>query len=173
LIKWQRVHRLVGSIEPAWVAENLFLDSLLFLKVLPRDARELLDLGAGAGFPGVPLKIVLPEIRLTLVEARSRRASFLSALVRELGLSEVQVINARAEELIDQPRFRFDAVVMRCAGSLDDVLPTAVKLLRAGGRAVASGPPVSTKLPCGAWVEVPGPRGARRFAVFDKPATIV
>ena len=169
LTKWQRIHRLVGSVEPKWVAENLFLDSLLFLKALPRGVHDLLDLGAGAGFPGVPLKIVAPDLRLTLVEAKSRRTSFLSTLVRELQLSDVRVINARAEDLIAQPAFRFDAVVTRCAGSLGAVLPLAVTLLRAGGIAVASGPPKRTELPLGGWIEVSGPSGTRRFAVYRKP----
>lgn len=115
------------------------------------------------------MKIVAPELRLTLVEANSRRTSFLSTLVRELQLSDVQVINARAEDLIDQPAFRFDAVVTRCAGSLGAVLPLAVKLLRAGGIAVASGPPKRTELSLGGWIEVSGPSGTRRFAIHNKP----
>ncbi len=169
LTEWQKVHRLVGSIDPLWIAENLFLDSLLFLKALPRDVHDLLDVGAGAGFPGVPLKIMAPDLRLTLVEARSRRASFLSAVVRELGLSHVGVLNARAEDLIDRPGFRFDAVVTRCAGSLNVVLPLAMKFVKAGGVVVASGPPTTFELPLGEWIEVGARRGTRRFAVYRKP----
>jgi 16S rRNA (guanine527-N7)-methyltransferase len=160
---------LVGSTDPAWVVENLFLDSLLFLKTLPTDSRDLLDLGAGAGFPGVPLKIVEPALRLTLVEAKSRRASFLSTLVRELELVGVRVINDRAEHIVDQTELRFDAVVMRCAGSLDAVLPLAGRLLKPGGVAIASGPPKVAKLPVGDWVEVAGPNGIRRFAIHTYP----
>ena len=170
LAEWQRVHRLVGSIDPLWIAENLFLDSLLFLKALSRDVHDLLDVGAGAGFPGIPLKIMAPELRVTLVEARSRRASFLSTAVRELRLSEVTVVNARAEDLVDSTEFRFDAVVTRCAGSVNAVLPLALKFLKAGGIAVASGPPAETKLPLGEWLEVATRRGPRRFAVYRKPA---
>ena len=169
LAKWQRVHRLVGSIDPLWIAENLFLDSLLFLKALPRRVHDLIDVGAGAGFPGVPLKIMAPELRVTLVEARSRRASFLSTAVRELGLSEVAVLNARAEDLVDRPGFRFDAVVTRCAASVNAVLPLAVKFLKDGGVAVASGPPTAVRLSLGEWLEVATRRGTRRFAIYRKP----
>ena len=169
LAEWQRVHRLVGSIDPLWIAENLFLDSLLFLKTLPRGVHDLLDVGAGAGFPGVPLKIMAPELRVTLVEARNRRASFLSTAVRELGLSEVAVLNARAEDLVDRPGFRFDAVVTRCAASVNAVLPLAVKFLKDGGVAVASGPPTAVRLSLGEWLEVATRRGTRRFAIYRKP----
>jgi 16S rRNA (guanine527-N7)-methyltransferase len=156
---------LVGSVEPAWVVDNLFVDSLLFLKVLPSGIRDLLDLGTGAGFPGVPLKIVMPELRLTLIEARSRRASFLATVIRDLGLSDVRIVNARAEDLVGTTDLRFDAVVMRCAGSLEVALPLAEQFLKPGGVAVTSGPPASVEGPRGAWVEVQGPRGIRRFAV--------
>jgi len=159
---------MVGSIDPLWIAENLFLDSLLFLKALPRGVQDLLDIGAGAGFPGVPLKIMTPGLRVTLVEARSRRASFLSTAVRELGLSEVAVLNARAEDLVDRPEFRFDAVVTRCAGSVNAVMPLAMSFLKSGGLAVASGPPTAVELPMGEWLEVATRRGTRRFAVCRK-----
>jgi len=169
LTEWQRVHRLLGSIDPRWIAENLFLDSLLFLKALPRGVHDLLDVGAGAGFPGIPLKIMAPQLRVTLVEARSRRASFLSTAVRELGLSEVAVLNARAEALVERPGFRFDAVVTRCAGSVNAVLPLAVSFLKEGGVAVASGPPTAVRLSLGEWLEVATRRGIRRFAIHRKP----
>jgi len=75
LNKWQRTQRLAGSAEPGWVVENLLLDSLLFLHVLPPSLTSLLDLGSGAGIPGIPIKIVAPDVKLVLVESRRRRAS--------------------------------------------------------------------------------------------------
>ncbi len=157
----------MGSVDPTWVVENLFVDSLMFLKVLPHDVHELLDLGTGAGFPGMPLKIVWPELRLILVEPRSRRVSFLSALVRELELDDVTVMQERAEVLVNRPEVRVDAVVMRCAGPLEAVFPVAASLVKPGGVVIASGPPAtSAREPQGQWVEVSGPRGLRRFAVL-------
>jgi len=79
LIKWNKSQRLIGSAAPHWIVENLFLDSLLFLKVFPSPPSTLLDLGAGAGLPGIPLKIVLGEVELVLVESRQKRVSFLSS----------------------------------------------------------------------------------------------
>ena len=74
LLKWQKSHRLVGSDEPMWIVEHLFLDSLLFLKLLPASCRKLADVGSGAGLPGLPIKIVRRELDVLLVESRRRRA---------------------------------------------------------------------------------------------------
>ena len=169
IVKWQRVQRLVGSTDPPWIAESLFLDSLLFLRVLPLGIRSMADLGSGAGLPGLPIKIVRPEIDVTLIESRERRGSFLSAVVRELALEGVSVLNARAEDLESSSEARFEAVVMRCAGHPGRLLPLASRLVRSGGIVVAAGPPESHDLPVGRWVEVPGLRAGttRRFAVVE------
>jgi 16S rRNA (guanine527-N7)-methyltransferase len=167
LEKWSSVFRLTGSARRDWIVENLLLDSLLFLRVLPAGVESLLDLGAGAGVPGIPIKIVKPALALTLLEARRRRASFLSTAVRELGLSRTRVIHARADQTLDELRGSFDAVVMRCAGSLDTMLPLATKFTAAGGIVVASGPPQARHPTGWNWVTVPAlkPGTTRRFAV--------
>jgi len=133
LIKWKKSQRLIGSAEPHWIVQKLFLDSLLFLKVLPSPPSTLLDLGAGAGLPGIPLKIVLGEVELVLVESRQKRVSFLSSAVRELALENVRVVSGRVEDVMDELEGRFDAVVMRCAGDPGQLLPIAARLLRRGG----------------------------------------
>ena len=172
LTTWQRVHRLVGSIEPQWLIENVILDSLLFLRLLPTDVHSIADLGSGAGMPGIPLKIVRPEMKVTLIESRERRASFLSTVVRELGLRECRVVARRAEDIPREDRGH-DAVVMRCAGDLTELVPVAADLVRSGGRVVAAGPPtnraVRKELAPLEWVEVPGVRASRVFGVYRKP----
>lgn len=175
LTKWQRTQRLVGSSDPLWIIENLFLDSLLFLRVLPRGLESLLDLGSGAGLPGIPIKIVMPGIELVLVESRRRRASFLAAVVRELGLRDAGVISGRVEDHLGALEGRFDAVAMRCAGDVSELFPLAARLVTPHrGVVVASGPPAltpETPLAQGEWVEVEGLRSgtSRRFAVY-RPA---
>ena len=168
LSKWQKSHRLVGSTAPMWVVEHLFLDSLLFLKVLPPTATTILDLGSGAGLPGLPLKIVRGDLDVTLAESRRRRASFLSAAVRELGLKGARVVSDRLEDRASDLCGPFDAVVMRCAGDVNELMPLAVRLAARGGIVVATGPPVSRSLTSGDWVVVPGvgPGKTRRFAVL-------
>jgi 16S rRNA (guanine527-N7)-methyltransferase len=166
LTKWQRVHRLVGSAEPGWVVDNLFLDSLLFLRVLPREVRSVADLGSGAGFPGIPIKIVRPELDVALIEARERRVSFLNAVIRETNLSGVRVLGGRVQDL--GLTGLFEAVLMRCTGSIDRVLQSAKDLVVPGGRVIVAGPPVVHDIRPGEWLEVEGvkPGSMRRFAVY-------
>jgi 16S rRNA (guanine527-N7)-methyltransferase len=168
LVKWQGVHRLLGSGEPKWIVQRIFLDSLLFRRVLPAWARDVLDAGSGAGVPGIPLKLVDPGLQLTMVESRQRRASFLSAAIRELSLSETQVIAHRLETVVRESPDRFDAVVARCAGDVGFLFGIGAHLVRPGGVVIASGPPKEHPLPAGRWVTAPGltPGEIRRFAVF-------
>ena len=168
LVKWQRSHRLIGSTDEMWIVEHLFLDSLLFLRLLPSTMRSLVDLGSGAGLPGVPIKIVRSDVEVTLVESRRRRASFLSAVVRELALGQTHVMADRIESRMPELEGRVDAVVMRCAGSVGELMTTAARLLVPQGVVIASGPPVPRPLPRGEWVLVPGlrPSSSRRFAVY-------
>jgi 16S rRNA (guanine527-N7)-methyltransferase len=171
LMKWQKIHRLLGSGDPRWIVDHVFLDSLLFRRVLPRSANVVLDAGSGAGIPGLPLKLTEPGLTLILVEARQRRASFLASAVRELTLSGVRVIADRLETVVREAPDRFDAVVARCAGDVGYLFGLGAHLVRPGGIIIASGPPQEYTLPAGTWVTVPGVRSGetRRFAVFVRP----
>jgi len=168
LQKWQKSQRLIGSSDARWIVDNLFLDSLLFLKVLPPTIASLADVGSGAGLPGIPIKVVRPQWRVVLIESRAKRASFLSAAVRELGLRDTAVVRSRAEDYaVDNPR-SVDAVAMRCAGDFREIAIATGRLVVSGGVVVASGPPSAKPLDLGEWVELPGinRRGDRRFAVY-------
>lgn len=169
LNKWQRVQRLVGPSDPLMIVDDLVLDSLLFVRVLPASVRSIMDLGSGAGFPGIPLSIVLPAVRVVLVEATQKRASFLSTAVRELGLQPTTtVVNARAESLPTSFDQSFEAVVMRCAGPLEEMFPMAARFVSPGGLVVASGPPSPERLTGAEWTNVscPGHDRNRLFAVM-------
>ena len=172
LLKWQKAHRLVGSNDPMWIVEHLFLDSLLFLRLLPSSARTLSDLGSGAGLPGLPLKIVRRDIDVVLIESRRRRAMFLTSAVRAMRLEGVRVLEGRVEDLVSELRGTFDAVVMRCAGDIEVMIPVAADLVSDHGIVIASGPPNPKPLSVGDWVTVPGLRRgmSRRFAIYTKPA---
>jgi 16S rRNA (guanine527-N7)-methyltransferase len=165
---WNAVHRLVGSSDESWIVENVILDSLLFLELLPQAARRIVDIGSGVGVPGVPMSVVRPDLAITLVESRQKRASFLSTTVRELGLTQVRVVPTRAESLSGAG---FDAAVARCAGAVDRVLALAGALLRSGGVLVISGPPKPAYLPGVEWRDVPGwrPGSTRRFGLAVVP----
>ena len=138
LTKWQKIHRLVGSTDVAWMIENIIIDSFAFLEYLPSEARTVADVGSGAGVPGVPIAIVRPDLNMSLVEVRRHRVSFLSTAIRELELARVEVLAARVEDLGTTHRGRFDAVLMRCAGPPGSVLAPALDILRSGGVIVMS-----------------------------------
>jgi 16S rRNA (guanine527-N7)-methyltransferase len=162
LMKWNSQHRMIGSNAPLWIVENLFLDSLLFLQVIPNAIRSLVDIGSGAGLPGLPMKIVRPEIRTLLVESKQRRASFLKAAVRELGLSDIEVLSDRVLTAPDGWRKTFDAAVARCAGKPNSTIRLAMEFVRAGGAVVLSGPPAQRGISQGRYTVVQLPDGTRR-----------
>jgi 16S rRNA (guanine527-N7)-methyltransferase len=170
LVKWQRTHRLVGSVEPLWIVENVFVHSLCFLHALPHSVRDLADIGSGAGVPGIPLAIVKPELRMTLIEARQRRVSFLSTAVRELGLGSIEVVGERVERLGVAYESRFDAVVMRCAGEVSEMLAAGFRLARSGGVVVVSAHSSAPRPVHGEKIVVRPPSGRpRTFWRFVKP----
>ena len=137
LLRWNARINLTGLKTATDIVIKHFLDSLAVLPYLG-DALTLADLGAGPGFPGVPLKILRPELRLTLVEGRGKKAAFLEYLVGCLGLSGVKVVPVHLT--VDQVRAwgpRFDAVTSRGAFPLAQFLKLAAPLLTPGGRALA------------------------------------
>jgi 16S rRNA (guanine527-N7)-methyltransferase len=132
---------------PAEIVRGLFLDSLLFLSALPPRPLRVVDIGAGNGVPGLPLRLVDPGISLTLVEAKRKRVSFLLAACRELSLPDVSVVEGRAEDLVGAGSALangFDTVVARAVGSEKRLFPVALRYLRPGGTVILAGSPNST-----------------------------
>jgi 16S rRNA (guanine527-N7)-methyltransferase len=145
LLLWNRTHNLTGLQTAASIGKGLFLDSLLFRSLMPRrPALRVVDIGAGAGIPGIPLRIVDPALALTLVESKRKPVSFLRALLREIELVDVIVHHGRAEDITTQyPDLvgEFDVALSRAVGNLGDLLPVAMNYLRPGGVLISSGPP--------------------------------
>ena len=140
--EWNRTHRLTGIRSADRIVADLFVDSLLFLSCLPPGPIKMADLGTGPGIPGVPLRIVRDDIALTVVESKRKRVSFLAALKRELELSDLSILEGRAEELVkvrSELAGMFDVVVARAVGA--PMLPIAMTYLRPGGLFLAGGPP--------------------------------
>jgi len=114
--------------------ESLFAARLLFPRVsLPsvRQGLAVADIGSGAGFPGIPLKLWAPQISLTLIESNHKKATFLREVARALTLTDINIRNVRAETL---PLASFDVVTLRAVEQFASVLPTAAGLVRPGGR---------------------------------------
>jgi 16S rRNA (guanine527-N7)-methyltransferase len=138
LIKWQKTHRLVGSVRPEWLLDNVILDSLAFLEHLPQPVQSLADIGSGAGIPGIPIAIVRPDVLVTLIESRRRRVSFLASVTRELHLGQVDVVEARVEDLGVTHADRYDCAIMRCVAAQPTILGAALAIIRAGGSLITT-----------------------------------
>jgi 16S rRNA (guanine527-N7)-methyltransferase len=146
-LRWNRVYRMTALGSPAEIVRGLFLDSLLFLSALPPRPLTVVDIGAGSGVPGLPLRLVDPGISLTLVEAKRKRVSFLLAACRELRLPDVSVVEGRAEDLVGADSALaegFDTVVARAVGSEKRLFPLALRYLRPGGTVILAGSPNSS-----------------------------
>ncbi|MGH9364751.1 MAG: 16S rRNA (guanine(527)-N(7))-methyltransferase RsmG, partial [Thermoanaerobaculia bacterium] len=154
LVLWNRAHHLTALKTRSEIGRGLFLDSLLFRALLPHGPLRVLDIGAGAGIPGVPLRMVEPGLSLTLIESRRKPVSFLHALVRELAMPDITVHHGRAEDVIlEVPELTavFDVVLTRAVGRSAHLIELAMTYLRPGGRLVASGPPVGSAMPKVDW----------------------
>jgi 16S rRNA (guanine527-N7)-methyltransferase len=133
------------------------------------DARKVVDVGSGAGLPGLPLKIARPELELTLVEADQDKAAFLVHACATLGLAGVEVVARRAEEVGRDPRFRetFDVAVARALAPLPVLVELCLPLVRVGGRLLAQKTEGENPAPAANAIELVG--GALR-AVHSSPS---
>jgi len=176
-LRWNQVHRMTALDSAGDIVRELFLGSLLFLALLPARPLKIADIGAGAGIPGLPIRLADPGIALTLVESRRKRVSFLRAACRELQVSDVAVKEVRAEELIqEEPDLRgaFDVVVTRAVGPPVGLLPVALGYLRPGGFFIAAGPPHASAQDSleVVRVAVPGTRSSRTFLRVQKGSNV-
>ncbi len=153
ILAWNRRANLTRVTGPDEVQTRHFIDSLSTVAGLPAGSlgarTRLIDVGSGAGLPGVPLKIAFPGTAVVLLEANGKKAAFLEELVRTLGLYDVTVVRSRAEEAGHREDLReaFDVVVSRAVASLDVLAELTLPFCRVGGVAVAQkGADVSDEL---------------------------
>lgn len=205
LAEWNEKFNLTAIKSPVDVEIKHFADSLSCLSVIrhlqgalpttnvrhsPREARErqtLIDVGTGAGFPGLPLKIVCPELKLTLVESVGKKVAFLDHIVSKLELKEVTVIKGRAEEVGQDGahREKYDWAAARAVAEMPILLEYLLPLVKIGGKALAQkgesapaethGAERAAKILGGSLaqitpVELPGVVEPRYLVIFDKVA---
>lgn len=135
LLLWNQRINLISSRDMERLAKRHLLESLAPLKLVPiKEGEEILDLGSGAGLPGLPLKIVRSDLRLSLVESTRKKVLFLRKMVHLLRFSDMEVFWKRGEELVGR---QWGLILSRAALRMDDLLPLSFSLLRKGGRLLA------------------------------------
>ena len=110
-----------------------FYDSLTLAKAINLDNQTLLDIGTGAGFPGLVLKIVFPNLKVTLVDSLNKRITFLNDVINELNLKDIEAVHARAEEYIEGKRESYDIVTSRAVANLSVLSELCIPYVRVDG----------------------------------------
>ncbi|MFQ6042954.1 MAG: 16S rRNA (guanine(527)-N(7))-methyltransferase RsmG [Candidatus Poribacteria bacterium] len=140
LKRWNRKINLTTIVDDHGIIVKHFLDSLSILCCfsIPKYAK-IADVGTGAGFPGLPIKIYRPDVQMCLIEASKKKTSFLKYLLSILGLKNIEVANARAEELIKLPAYnsQYDLVLTRYIASIGDSVEYCLPLLKSNGMLIA------------------------------------
>jgi 16S rRNA (guanine527-N7)-methyltransferase len=142
LIDWNRRMNLTAITDYEEVQIKHFLDSLTVTLAFPQPMKKnlrIIDVGTGAGLPGAPLKIALPEIELVLLDATTKKAKFLHYLKQKLGLDDIEIVAGRAEEIARQTRYRekFDIVLSRAVAALPTLVELTLPFCAIGGRFIA------------------------------------
>lgn len=133
LLEKNKVMNLTAITEPQDVATLHFLDSAALLTLADFHGKQVADVGTGAGFPGLPLRILEPSIHLTLLDAQNKRVAFLQEVCDELQLNDVACVHARAEEFAAGHREQFDLVTSRAVASLPLLCELCLPLVKVGG----------------------------------------
>lgn len=131
LVEWNKVMNLTGITEEDQVYLKHFYDSLTICKVIDLNKQEnLCDIGTGAGFPGMVIKICFPHLKVTLVDSLAKRLNFLSAVIEKLELTDIETVHARAEEYAIKNREQFDVVTTRAVATLNILLEYCIPLIK-------------------------------------------
>ncbi len=138
LLDWNTRINLTAITNPEEVLVKHFLDSLSLLMAYDKPETRLLDIGAGAGFPGLPLKIVRPSWSVVLLEATGKKVTFLQHIIETLQLKDVEAVHGRAEELAHKPEYRarFDVATARAVAALPILLEYTAPYCRVGGQII-------------------------------------
>ena len=133
LLEKNKVMNLTAITEPEDVAALHFLDSAVLLTLADFKGKSVVDVGTGAGFPGMPIKILEPTVQMTLLDSLGKRINFLQEVCDDLGLTEVACVHARAEEFAAAHRQSFDFAVSRAVANLAVLCELCLPLVKVGG----------------------------------------
>lgn len=136
LIEWNKVMNLTAITDYKDVVEKHFLDSLSIERILNLDGiKTVMDVGTGAGFPGIPLKIIYPELKVTLLDSLNKRVKFLNEVIRQLELKNIDAIHGRAEDIGKNENYRekYDLCVSRAVANLATLSEYCMPFVKVGG----------------------------------------
>lgn len=137
LFQYNQIMDLTSVIEEEQVYERHFYDSLTIAFNKNFNGLKVCDVGSGAGFPAIPLKIVFPEMELTIIDSLTKRMNFLNEVVQQLDLKKVTIITARVEEMDASFRETFDIVMARAVARLNILLELCIPILKVNGIFIA------------------------------------
>ena len=140
LIEWNQVMNLTAIVEYEEVVEKHFADSISLADVIDlHHGQTVMDVGTGAGFPGIPLKIIFPDLQITLLDSLNKRIRFLNEVIQRLGLTDIEAIHGRAEDFARKEGYRehFDICVSRAVANLSSLSEYCLPYVRKGGYFIA------------------------------------
>ena len=136
VVEQNKVMNLTAITEPAQVAKLHLLDSITLLTLEDLAGKRMIDVGCGAGFPGVPVKIACPEVKLTLLDSLGKRMQWLETVLPTLGV-EAECVTARAEEAVESRREQYDIATSRAVARLNILLELTAPYVKVGGKVLA------------------------------------
>lgn len=138
LIEWNEKMNLTAIIDPEEIILKHFIDSITILKSIKNESK-VVDVGTGAGFPGIPLSIMNPTLKITLVDSLNKRLIFLKEVVDRLKLNNIEIIHSRAEELGQNKKYRekFDIATSRAVANLSTLSEYLIPLVRIDGKVIS------------------------------------
>ncbi len=148
LIKWNEKINLTAITDPKEIIMKHFIDSLTINKYIEKNAK-LIDIGTGAGFPGIPLKILRQDITVTLVDSLNKRINFLNEVIKEIGLEKIETIHSRAEEIGKNVKYRekYDMATSRAVANIATLSEYLIPLVKEKGKCIyMKGPDIEEEL---------------------------
>lgn len=137
LVEENAKYNLTAITDKETVYLKHFYDSLTLTKIIDLNHQSLCDIGTGAGFPGMVLKIVFPNLKVALVDATEKKCKFLEIIINKLNLKDIEVINARAEIYSKETREKYDIVTSRAVAPLKHLLEYSIPLVKVNGNYIA------------------------------------